>query len=221
MQMSSIPYIDIHTHQVDSEKEILSIVNLDIGNTKHELNMNQAYSIGIHPWDIAKLQIDSVSDYLNDNITNKNPAAIGEIGLDKLIKTEIEIQERIFIEQLHVAKNQQKPVIIHCVKAQEEILKIKKSNDTGTAWIFHGYNKNLQVAKGFLKYGFYLSFGENLLRNEKLQSVFKQLPLDKIFLETDDKNISIKEIYSKAAEVKGIKIEDLKKQILLNYTKCF
>ncbi|MDQ2178919.1 TatD family hydrolase [Marinifilum sp. D714] len=219
--MASIPYIDIHTHQVDSDPEILSIFNMNIGESKIELNKDQAYSKGIHPWDIEKLEIDSIDNYLEVLTADKNNIAIGEIGLDKLMDTDISIQEKVFIAQLQMAKLKQKPVIIHCVKSQEELLRIKQENDTGTAWVFHGYNKSLQLAKDLLKFGFFLSFGENLLRNEKLQSVFREIPLEKIFLETDDKQIDIRKIYQKAAEIKGIDIEVLKKQILLNYLKCF
>ncbi|MCY1634930.1 TatD family hydrolase [Marinifilum sp. D737] len=219
--MTSIPYIDIHTHQADSDPEILSIVNRSISENKNELDRNQAYSIGIHPWDIEKLEIDSIDNYLEDFFADKSSIAIGEIGLDKLIGTNFSIQEKFFTAQVQLAKLTQKPVIIHCVKSQEELLRIKQENDTGTAWVFHGYNKSLQLAKDLLKFGFFLSFGENLLRNEKLQSVFHDIPLDKIFLETDDKQIDIRKIYQKAAEIKGIEIDVLKEQILLNYLKCF
>ncbi|WP_282014546.1 TatD family hydrolase [Marinifilum flexuosum] len=219
--MTSIPYIDIHTHQADSDPEILSIVNMSISDNKNELDRNQAYSIGIHPWDIEKLEIDSIDNYLEDFFADKSSIAIGEIGLDKLIGTNFSTQEKFFTAQVQLAKLTQKPVIIHCVKSQEELLRIKQENDTGTAWVFHGYSKSLQLAKDLLKFGFFLSFGENLLRNEKLQSVFREIPLEKIFLETDDKQIDIKKIYQKAAEIKGIEIDVLKEQILLNYLKCF
>jgi len=219
--MTSIPYIDIHTHQADSDPEILSIVNMSISENKNELDRNQAYSIGIHPWDIEKLEIDSIDNHLKDFSADKSSIAIGEIGLDKLIGTNFSIQEKFFTAQVQLAKLTQKPVIIHCVKSQEELLRIKQENDTGTAWVFHGYNKSLQLAKALLKFGFFLSFGENLLRNEKLQTVFRDIPLDKIFLETDDKQIDIRKIYQKAAEIKGIEIDVLKEQILLNYLKCF
>lgn len=219
--MTSIPYIDIHTHQADSDPETLSILNMSIGETKNDLDRNQAYSIGIHPWDIEKLEIDSIDNYLEDFFDDKRSIAIGEIGLDKLIGTNFSIQEKVFTAQVQLAKLTQKPVIIHCVKSQEELLRIKQENDTGTAWVFHGYSKSLQLAKDLLKFGFFLSFGENLFRNEKLQSVFREIPLEKIFLETDDKQIDIKKIYQKAAEIKGIEIDVLKEQILLNYLKCF
>lgn len=219
--MSSIPYIDIHTHQIVSDNEILSIVNRNAANLNIELKNNQPYSIGIHPWDIEKFQIDLIEDYFQDFYASINAVAVGEIGLDKIIDTDITIQKQFFINQLRIAFKLQKPVIIHCVKAHEELLKIKQNNDTGTVWIYHGYNKNLQLAETLMKYGFYLSFGENLLKKDKLQSVFKKLPLDKVFLETDDKPVSIKKVYAKAAEIKGIDIDTLKKQMLLNYIKCF
>lgn len=219
--MSSIPFIDIHTHQANLDNEILSILNLNLKSINKGLPVNQPYSIGIHPWDIGEVRYTTLEEYIQTDIAYKNPTAIGEIGLDKVITTDLQQQKEFFIEQLQFAKTLQKPVIIHCVKAHEELLRIKKAHDTGTSWIFHGYNKNVQLAEQLLKIGFYLSFGETLLHNEKLISVFKELPLDKIFLETDDSDISIKEIYITAAEVKGIEIDDLKKQILLNYIKCF
>ncbi|WP_421918983.1 TatD family hydrolase [Marinifilum sp.] len=219
--MSLIPYIDIHTHQLISRREIISVLNLNANDQDKNFPANTSYSIGIHPWDIEKLKFDSAIDYLEEYLLSLNPIAIGEIGLDKMISTDMEIQERVFVEQIHVAKIQQIPMIIHCVKAQEEILKVKNNHDTRTAWILHGYNKNLQVAEAFLKQGFYLSFGEALLRNEKLQSVFKLIPLDRIFLETDEKEISVKEVYRRAAEIKEIEIEALKEQMLLNFMKCF
>lgn len=67
-----------------------------------------------------------------------------------------------------------------------------------------------------LKHGFYLSFGKSVLHSLSLQSILKEFPLEKMFLETDDANFNIEELYQKTAEIKGISIENLHNKILKN-----
>ncbi len=218
--MTPIPYIDIHTHNLDSFQKIKAIVNVSLFENNATINNNLNYSVGLHPWNI-KEGIFHFEQHLISETKKFNAIAIGEIGLDKAINTDFSLQESVFTSQLKVAKHLQKPIIIHCVKAFSELLTIKKKNETNTAWIIHGYQKNMEIARSLLKANCYLSFGKAILKNEKLQTTFKQIPNNKFFLETDDSEISIIKIYNKAAELKEIKLEDLKKQIQINYNTCF
>jgi TatD DNase family protein len=72
------------------------------------------------------------------------------------------------------------------------------------------------IADEMLKHGFYLSFGKSVLHSLSLQSILKEFPLEKMFLETDDANFNIEELYQKTAEIKGISIENLHNKILKN-----
>ena len=82
--------------------------------------------------------------------------------------------------------------------------------------IIHGFNKKENIAKDLLKNNFYLSFGKAVLYNLSLQNTLKITPLNKIFLETDNDNFDIRDLYFKAAEIKNISPESLYKQILEN-----
>jgi cytidyltransferase-like protein len=86
--------------------------------------------------------------------------------------------------------------------------------------VVHGFSKNGQLAKDLVKHGFYLSFGKGLF-NPSMDSVFSKIPLDKIFLETDDADCSIEDIYKKAAQIKNTSIEQLSLQIMQNSKTVF
>lgn len=82
--------------------------------------------------------------------------------------------------------------------------------------IIHGFNKRKSIGDELLKNGFYLSFGKSILSNVNLQDFFSEIPLDKIFLETDAANISIQEIYQKAAALRHLETEELALKIEKN-----
>jgi TatD DNase family protein len=82
--------------------------------------------------------------------------------------------------------------------------------------IIHGFNKKQNIADDLLKNKFYLSFGKAVLYNLSLQNVLKTIPLDKIFLETDNEDLNIEELYVKVSELKGISLERLNEQISEN-----
>ena len=87
--------------------------------------------------------------------------------------------------------------------------------------IIHGFNKKKAIADEMLKHGFYLSFGKSVLHNLSLQTSLKEIPLEKIFLETDDANFDIAELYQKTAEIKEISVEEVQKVITKNLGFCF
>ncbi len=80
----------------------------------------------------------------------------------------------------------------------------------------HGFNKKKKIAEDLLANNFYLSFGKAVLYNLSLQDILKNTPLDKFFLETDNEDFKIEELYLKVSEIKEISLEDLNEQILEN-----
>ena len=84
----------------------------------------------------------------------------------------------------------------------------------------HGFNNNISIANELLASGFYLSFGKALF-NPSMESVFSKIPSDKIFLETDDSDYEIEDIYKKAAQIKNTSIEQLSLQIMQNSKTVF
>jgi TatD DNase family protein len=146
---------------------------------------------------------------------------LGECGLDKRIEIPLNIQISIFEKQLLLAKQYQKPVILHLVAAFQELIEIKNRIQPGVPMVVHGFSKNAQVAKQLLDNGFYLSFGKYLLRNPELSVVLAEVPHDRFFLETDTIEEGIAEVYAKAAQARNMDIEDLKNTLSTNFKTVF
>ena len=87
-------------------------------------------------------------------------------------------------------------------------------------WIMHGYNGNIQITEQLAKWGIFFSFGKSLF-NENSKSVesLRYLPLEKIFLETDEFEGEIEQIYEKAASLKSISVEVLKTEVRNNFSR--
>ena len=178
------------------------------------------YSLGIHPWYIQpatwKQQLEEITLLLG----NDNVLAIGECGLDRICKTDFEMQKEVFISQVQLANQFKKPLIIHCVRAHEEVLLLLKETPAMVPVIFHGFHNRLAVAEKILNAGHWLSFGK-ALQQPGMQAVFFATPINKIFLETDDGTVSIESIYTAAAAVKNMTIDELSLQIEHNFQTVF
>lgn len=113
-------------------------------------------------------------------------------------------------------------MILHCVKAYADIQGIRKAGNYKMPWILHGFNANKQTADQLIKMNFYLSFGKALLDSEsKAAQTFPLIPIKNIFLETDDSDISIKDLYETAAQLRKMTVEALKSKIAENARQCF
>jgi TatD DNase family protein len=152
---------------------------------------------------------------------DKNCLAIGECGLDKRIEIPLSFQQIVFEKQLELAVQYQKPVIIHCVAAFNEVIAIKKKMNISVPMIIHGFSKNETIAQQLIDHGFYLSFGKYLIRNPELESVFKSIPNNRLFLETDTIEEGIEEIYHLAAKYKQLSLNELQEIIESNFNTVF
>lgn len=212
-------FIDIHTHNLNSSTN-LTVINLFESN-QSKLNPNHFYSIGIHPWYIDE---DSLKRFasIESFAQNNQIIAIGEAGLDLMKGPDLSKQLSIFDKQIKLADKLSKPLIIHCVKAYDEIIKLKKSYLHTVPWIFHGFQSSQQMAEQLLAHDIYLSFGKAITREgSNAQKALKIAPKEKIFLETDDSAISIEQIYVMAAKIRGESIEMLQEIIKSNFINCF
>jgi TatD DNase family protein len=211
-------FINLHTHKFTNNPEILEIVNQY--PTEFEATI-PSFSIGIHPWKIDLNRVEADLKIIGQKLQLPNCLALGECGLDKRIETSLEIQTQIFEKQLFLAQKYNKPVILHCVAAFQEIIEIKNRLKVEVPMIIHGFSKNEQTAKQLLDNGFYISFGKYLIQNKELETVFKNIPNNRFFLETDSSEYSIEEVYQLAAKYKNISIQELEKQINSNFETVF
>lgn len=211
-----VPLIDIHTHHRKNSLDTIEV--LSTSNLQDNVP-NTYYSFAVHPWYIQQQTNDASNAW--QHLQNKNCIALGEVGLDKLSVVDFAKQEEVFSSLLQINTAFNLPVIIHCVKAQQELLAITKKYNF--PFVIHGFNQKEVIAQKYLEQQYYLSFGSALLIDgSNAQRQLLQTPLDKIFFETDDKpDLSIIDIYEKAAALLGITIESLKKVCFENFRTIF
>jgi len=242
---SDDPTIDIHCHQVKTA-DYWQILNIDthqlIKNAERKANHSSAldkqslepilainlpsdvyFSLGIHPWFIENQDIQVAIETLKAYGNHPKLLAIGECGLDKTIRTDLSLQTHVFKRQIELSERLHKPLIIHCVRAFNELIQIRKSINTTIPWIVHGFNNKPELARQLFKNDCYLSLGKALLNQQSnAANVLAIMPLERLFLETDDANdISISTIYSAAAKITGLTTDALRQQIFSNYKRVF
>jgi TatD DNase family protein len=181
------------------------------------------FSVGMHPWYLKSAEkVHATFDLLRSMASSPECIAIGEAGLDKLCHTPWELQVSAFRNQIHLSEQIAKPLIIHCVKSYNEILVIRKEMNASQPWIFHAFNSSAEMAYQIIESGCFLSFGHLLLKSRsKAMNVIKSIQANKFFIETDDADLGIEEVYNKAAGLRNADIEMLKEQQIKNFKTIF
>ena len=196
--------VDIHSHKFPtSDNCVVYNVPMVQAGTVFSSDMKGYFSVGFHPWLINVFspdQFEKLQTWVND----RRLVAIGECGFDKNSKVPFEKQLEIFQKQIELSEIKNKPVIIHCVGYYNELLSLKKEWKPKQEWIIHGFRGKPQLAEQILKTGCNLSFGE-YFNPESVEIT----PVEKLFLETDESNIPIRNIYERVAEVKKCLVGEL------------
>lgn len=198
--------VDIHTHSVFDEANCVSVQNVMWHEAENFAILTKAqslFSIGIHPCFLDAVSNSSL-EILFETAQFSNVVFIGECGLDKNSTANFAVQLYFFQKQIEISEKLQKPLIIHCVGYFNELILLKKQLKPKQKWIVHGFRGKEQLALELLKFGFDLSFGKHF--NEK--SVLAA-PLNRLFVETDESDLSISHIYQSIANVKQCSIDDL------------
>ena len=224
MLASSI--IDIHTHTVHTDSNLIQIVNLNLNQPCPEQGF---FSYGIHPWeaDKADFQMETSLQSLEEKVKLPNVVALGEAGLDKMHKASFKQQIELFERQIELSEALQKPMILHDVRSHNEIIALRKKHKAQQPWILHpwilhGFSGTEQDVRQLIGQGIYLSVGESLLHPErKIYKSFKFIDLDYLFLETDMAKIGVKKVYEAAAKLLETDIVTLQKQIFTNFARLF
>ncbi len=191
-------------------------------------------AVGVHPEGILDLP-ENYLETLEKLFDNKKTLALGEIGLDYHYDTPKDIQKKYFIEQLQLANNLKKPVIIHDRDAHADCLEIIKAN-LPEKFVFHCYSGSPETAREILNLGGYISFtGVITFKNaNKLPEVAKYVPLDRMFIETDcpylspepyrgkrNSPLNVPLVAQKIAELRKESIETIAKATKENAIKFF
>jgi len=201
MKDERFTYYDIHTHQPTVQTEVITVISLDLRD--HDMwpelfsareSISEYYSVGIHPWFPEKNLMTKVREYAISPLV----VAIGETGLDKITANSAEsfkLQQDLFIEHIILSEKVKKPLIIHCVRAWNDLLHIHKTTKPSMPWIIHGFRGNATLAGQLIDAGLYLSFS-GLYNTDSLKAAWMKR---RLLIETDDTKTDIRDVYTQIA----------------------
>lgn len=190
-------------------------------------------SFGLHPWHLADgwpavlAQLLSNLDHA-DRVPKHFPlgvfeqfssapvpiALIGECGLDRLSATPYWLQLEAFEAQIQVSEQRRLPLILHCVRALDDVLRLKRG--THQPWIYHGFRGKPKQLRQLLDHGFFVSFGFRH-NTESLRAC----PINRLFLETDDTPLHIGNLYDIAAPLLNTPPDVLNEHLWQNASSLF
>ncbi len=216
-------------------------VGVDLEHAKEVIAIAERYdhvyaSVGLHPSD--KIQSEpEIADYL---IHAEHPevVAIGETGLDYYYNDSgLDIMRDRFRRQIQVAKQLNKPLIIHSRSAREDTIRIMQEEDAkAVGGVMHCFTESWEMAQQAMALGFYISFsGIITFKNAaEVAEVAKRVPIEKMLIETDAPYLApvpyrgkqnepqyVRFVADKIAELKQISVEEVAEQTSANFLKLF
>ena len=253
-----------HAHyddrQFDVDREILLenlpfqnvgvIVNVgsDIRSSKESITLAHQYdyiyaAIGVHPDEVDTMK-EADMEELSHMAKEDKVVAIGEIGLDYFRKegnAYKSVQKEWFCRQLDLAKEIEKPVIIHSRDAAEDTIQIlrdfrKENPQIENPGVIHCYSYSPELAKEYVAMGFYIGIGGvvTFKNAKKLVETVAQIPLERILVETDSPYLcpepnrgkrndssQIRYVMDRIADIRGIAPEEVEKQTEMNARKMY
>ena len=211
-----------------SKNDVGYIVNAaaDIASSYEGIELTEKYSsiyaaVGVHPHNVDGLEKDAV-EILESLSQHPKVVAIGEIGLDYYYDhSPRDIQKIWFKRQMDLAKKVKLPIIVHSREAAEETFDMIKQSGLEHG-VIHCYSGSAEMAKEYIKLGFYIGVGGTVTFNNARRpvEVVEQIPLESIVIETDcpyltpvphrgkrNDSTYLKYIAQKIADIKEISIE--------------
>ncbi len=201
----------IHPWLADKDTFAMNCENLQV--VVSEGIWHERYS---HPKKVIQEWLNTLAQLAS----NHQIDAIGEIGLDRTHGGNVSDQVSLLESQLEIAEQYRLPIVIHCVRAYPELLAVRKRFHR-TPWIIHAYQGNLQIAEQLIHHNCHLSFGARQLRTRKTQAVARAITAQSIFLETDQSDESLIDLYHDTALLLSIDVATLKKNIQTHFEQIF
>ncbi|MGO4548751.1 TatD family hydrolase [Paenibacillus sp. 2TAB23] len=194
-------------------------------------------AVGWHPVDSIDMRPEDL-EWIERLCSHEKVVAIGEIGLDYHWDTSPkDVQQRVFREQIRLARKVGKPIVIHNRDAHEDVVRIlQEENASEIGGVMHCFSGSWETAKQCLDMNFYISFGGPVtFQNARVpKEVLKQVPLDRILIETDAPYLSphpfrgkrnesayVLRVAETAAELLGKSVEEMALITTENGKKCF
>ena len=160
--------------EIESNKKVLQIAG---ANTQYVYP-----ALGYHPWEIKEEDAETNLSFIRDHV--EGAVALGEIGLDYRIKVKKDLQWEVFGKLLNIARESNKPVIIHCRYSHHRAFEMAKEERIKRA-VFHWYSGSIDLLEEILSMGYFISATPALVYSPPHQEAIKRAPIERILLETD------------------------------------
>jgi len=235
-------FSSVITQCKDNNVNTIIIPGVTIQDTPRILNLVEQYdelfaTVGVHPSE-AKSWNDKSYEYLKEVAQTPKVVGIGEIGLDYYWdKSFNDIQQEVLRKQIELAKEVKKPIVIHDREAHQDTFNILKDmNAKEVGVVLHCFSGSVEFMKECVKEGYYISLGGVVtFKNAiKAKEVAKEIPLDRLMLETDAPYLTpvphrgktnypyyIPLIAQEIAQLRGISIEEVATQTTQNAKDFF
>lgn len=170
-------FADIHTHDTRLASAGTAVVSI---SPDDPMEPHGTYSVGIHPWDTVRPVTLRQLKALVRRARNPRTAAIGECGFDALRGGDPDIQRRLFDLHARLAERTGKPLIIHAVRSNRELLDAIRRHRPSVEWIIHGFRGKPELARQLVRAGYSISLGPR--HNPGVPTA---IPPERLYRETD------------------------------------
>jgi len=253
MLIDSHAHIDDEKFDADREAVIENALAAGVGliinpaadeeSSRRAVALSEKYSmvyatVGFHPHDAKSYDFKEHGQMLRDWAKKDKVIAIGEIGLDYHYDlSPRDIQQSVFVDQMHIAKEMALPIVIHNRESMEDMWRLLKDHFSPEyGGVMHSYSGSVEMARIFLDMGFYLSIsGPLTFKNaRKLPEVVAMMPLDRLLVETDSPYLTptphrgkrnepayVRFVAEEVARIRGMSIEDLEEITTENAKRVF
>jgi len=217
------------------------VVGTDVSSSRAAIDLAERHpeiyaAVGIHPNDCTETSVRDLAQ-IAMLAQHGKVVAIGEIGLDNYWKKATpEIQREVFVRQIRMAEQMGKPVIIHNREAGQDILQTLEGEGINQVFgVFHCFAEDEAYSERVLSLGAHISFTGNLTyKKSPLPSVAREIPLDRLLLETDspfmapvplrgkrNEPAQVRLIAEKLAEIKGVRLQEICERTTENAARLF
>ena len=210
--------VDVINRAQDAGVKKLICIGVDLESSESCINLANKFknvyaTVGFHPHE-SKLAEPNFLNILNSMAEDSKVVAIGEIGLDfHYNHSNTDIQRKVFVQQLELAKSINLPVVVHSRNADNETFQ-DISNTKSSKGVIHCFASDLIQAKKIIKLGYYISFTGLITFVNELAEVIEYIPIDKILIETDSPYLAPVPFRGKRNEPKNV-VEIAKKIALI------
>ena len=178
-----------------------------------EIEPGGYYSVGLHPWYITdNWRVEMAT--LSVMALHPQVAMIGEAGMDKKVNAApLELQMEVFREHVRLSELVRKPLIVHCVKAVDELLAIRREMKVAMPWVLHGFRGGVEQWRQLSRAGIRVSIGEHYD-----EALIREIPLTELLIESDEA-ICVNDIYERVAADINVDVENLRHQVQSNISQ--